>query len=99
LSDLVGKCLGRKGRSAALAALAVPSPAVCLLWRWLENLVEGDVCVCCWAQVPKGSVKTMGTVNKSSLMNTESWGYYVCEAKSVADAGKIISNCNTKKLQ
>lgn len=34
-------------------------------------------CVVLW-QVPKGQVKTIGTVDKSSTLNTESWGYYAC---------------------
>jgi hypothetical protein len=31
-------------------------------------------CVVLW-QVPKAQVKTIGTVDKSSTLNTESWGY------------------------
>jgi hypothetical protein len=51
----------------------------------------------CDIQIPVGRVVTMRTLDKSvRLVNTESWGYYACNAVSTAEAGKIVTNCNNK---
>eukprot|EP00775_Hariotina_reticulata_P011165 gene11165-11315_t len=50
-------------------------------------------------KVPKSAVSTRMTMNKSTMVNTESWGYYICDAKSTAEAGQIITRCNNKKFQ
>jgi len=58
-----------------------------------EELAK-DLC-----KVPVKSVVTLRTLDKSTMLNTESHGYYACLAASTADAGKIVTNCNNKKLQ
>ena len=48
--------------------------------------------LCCVAQVPKSQVKVIGSVDKSSALNTETWGYYACTG-SQADVTKAAQKC------
>jgi len=59
----------------------------------LEELAK-ELC-----KIPVNRVGTIRTLDKSILLNTESHGYYACQALSKEDAGKIITNCNKKNLQ
>jgi len=50
-------------------------------------------------KVPANNVGVLKTMDKSTLTNTESWGYYYCLAPSTEAAGKVVANCMNKKLQ
>jgi hypothetical protein len=46
--------------------------------------------------VPKAQVKTIGTVDKSSTLNTESWGYYACTG-TADQVTKAAQKCGTNQ--
>jgi len=44
-------------------------------------------------------VQPLGSVDKSTTLNTESWGYYACTGANAAAVTKAAQNCGNKKYQ
>lgn len=59
------------------------------------------VCVCVpdCGQVPASAVMTAAMEDKSTTLNTESWGTYVCTGANAQAVTKAAQNCGNKKYQ
>lgn len=50
-------------------------------------------------KVPKSDVSVIKTQDKSTALNTESWGLYACKGANAQAVTKAAQNCGNKKFQ